>query len=138
MTIIYNIDKNKVKIFDVDFVKNNKNNCYLIINGKQRELCDYLNMNEIKIENNQLKIKLIEIKLITSMRCMFYNCSSLVSLPDISKWNTANVTDMRFMFYDCSSLKSFPDISKWKLNKELDKEDMFKGCNERIIPEKFK
>ena len=72
------------------------------------------------------------------MSFMFENCSSLVSLPDISKWNTSNVTDMRRMFENCSSLKSFPDISKWKLNKELDKEDMFKGCDERIIPEKFK
>ena len=114
------------------------NNCYLIINGKQRELCDYLYMNEIKIENNQLKIKLIEIKHITNMSYMFGNCSSLVSLPDISKWNTANVTDMRYMFSKCSSLVSLPDISKWKLNKKLYKEDMFKGCNERIIPEKFK
>ena len=76
-----------------------------------RELCDYLNMNEIKIENNQLKIKLIEIKHITNMSHMFDFCSSLVSLPD---------------------------ISKWKLNKELYKEDMLLGCNERIIPEKFK
>ena len=65
---------------------------------------------------------------------MFENCSSLVSLPDISK----NVTTMINMFKNCSSLKSFPDISKWKLSKELDKQYMFKGCDERIIPEKFK
>ena len=95
-------------------------------------------MNKIKIENNQLKIKLIEIKNVTNMRRIFYNCRSLVSLPDISKWNTFNVTTMKYMFKNCSSLKSFPDISKWKLNKELDKQYMFKGCDERIIPEKFK
>ena len=47
---------------------------------------------------------------------MFYGCSSLISLPDISKWNTKNVTDMGYMFYECSSLKSLPDISKWKTN----------------------
>ena len=44
---------------------------------------------------------------------MFYNCSSLKSLPDISKWNTNKVIDMSDMFYNCSSLKSLPDISKW-------------------------
>ena len=100
MTIIYNINKNNnyITIFGEDFVKNNKNNCYLIINGKQRELCDYLYMNEIKIENNQLKIQLIEIKHITNMSWMFSNCSSLVSLPDISKWNIVIVTNMRCMF----------------------------------------
>ncbi len=32
MTIIYNIDKEKlIKIFDRDFIQKNKNNCYLII-----------------------------------------------------------------------------------------------------------
>ena len=42
-------------------------------------------MNEIQIENNQLKIKLIENKHITNMSYMLDNCSSSVSLPDISK-----------------------------------------------------
>ena len=42
----------------------------------------------------------------------FYNCVSLKSLPDISKWNTSNVFDMSGMFANCSSLSSLPDISK--------------------------
>ena len=33
---------------------------------------------------------------------MFYGCSSLSSLPDISNWNTNNVTDMNYMFYECN------------------------------------
>ena len=69
---------------------------------------------------------------------MFYDCSSLQSLPDISKWNTENVTDMISMFRSCSSLQSLPDLSKWKLNKKLKKEGMFEGVNINIIPQKFK
>jgi len=131
MTIIYNVDKNEngIKIFGEDFVKNNKNNCYLIINGKQRELCDYLNMNEIKIENNQLKIKLIENKHITNMGSIFYYCSSLISLPDISKWNTANVTNMGSIFYYCRSLVSLPDISKWNTANVTNMSCMFYYCS---------
>ena len=72
------------------------------------------------------------------MSCMFYNCSSLNSLPDISNWNTSNVTDMSCMFSHCSSLNSLPDITKWDIKKLKNKGDMFKGCKERIIPEKFK
>ena len=41
------------------------------------------------------------------MRNMFYNCLSLSSLPDISKWNTNNINNMRGMFYNCLSLLSF-------------------------------
>ena len=36
---------------------------------------------------------------------MFYECESLISLPDISKWNTKNVSNMVGMFYECKSLK---------------------------------
>ena len=39
-----------------------------------------------------------------NMSHMFYNCSSLLSLPDILEWNTDFVIDMSSMFYNCSSL----------------------------------
>ena len=46
------------------------------------------------------------------MSDMFSGCPSLLSLPDISKWNTNNVTNMYSMFNGCFSLSSIPDISK--------------------------
>ena len=50
------------------------------------------------------------------MSSIFKNCSSLLSLPDISKWNTdAYISGM---FDNCSSLSSLSDISKWKKLKE--------------------
>ena len=72
--------------------------------------------NTTNYNNNKLKIKLKVIDKVTNMNNMFYGCSSLSSLPDISKWNTNNVTNMSFMFYRCSSLLSLPDISKWNTN----------------------
>ena len=50
---------------------------------------------------------------VTDMNNIFNSCSSLLSLPNISKWNTNNVTDISYMFNWCSSLSSLPDISKW-------------------------
>ena len=44
---------------------------------------------------------------------IFAQCSSLSSLPDISKWNTENVTDKNGMFYKCSNLLLIPEISNW-------------------------
>ena len=35
---------------------------------------------------------------VTNMSCMFSNCSSLKSLPDISKWDTKNVNNIRLIF----------------------------------------
>jgi len=46
---------------------------------------------------------------------MFAGCSSLISLPDISNWNTKNIEDMYSLFCNCSSLISLPDISKWDI-----------------------
>ena len=36
---------------------------------------------------------------------MFYECHSLVSVPDISEWNLEKVRDISKMFYGCKSLK---------------------------------
>ena len=58
---------------------------------------------------------------------MFYNCSSLSSLPDISKWNTSNVNYMSDMFYRCYSLISLPDLSKWNTN--IDKDILYESFN---------
>ena len=73
---------------------------------------------------------------------MFFGCSSLSSLPDISKWNTINVNDMRFMFYGCSSLSSLPDISKWNTINVNVMRYMFYGCSNiifsKLIKSKFK
>ena len=35
----------------------------------------------------------------------------------MSKWNINNATNMKSLFYKCSSLQSLPDISKWTTNK---------------------
>ena len=78
ITIIYNIKKSqrkegKIRIFGENFVKNNKNKCKIIIDGKEYELMEEFNIN---IEE-RIEIKLIEISKITDMSYMFSGCSSL-------------------------------------------------------------
>ena len=102
MIIIYKTEnKSRIRIFGEQFIKNNKKNCKIIIENKEQDISEYINVNE-KITN--LKIKLKEIKTITNMSYMFSDCKSLISLPDISNWNTNNVTDMSHMFDNCESL----------------------------------
>ena len=66
---------------------------------------------------------------------MFYDCKSLVSLPDISKWNVSKVTNMKALFYGCESLQCFPDISNWNIinNTNINKENMFYGSKKSNI-----
>ena len=44
---------------------------------------------------------------VTNMSNMFYNCSSLTSIPQL---DTSNVTNMTQMFYNCSKLTSIPQL----------------------------
>ena len=46
---------------------------------------------------------------VTDMSGMFTGCSLLISLPDISKWDTKNVKYMSCMFNGCHNLlNSYP------------------------------
>ena len=60
ITIMYKIEKEveKIQIFGDNFVKNNKNNCYLLIEGKQRELCSELILKNMKTEQKKIICKL--------------------------------------------------------------------------------
>ena len=73
MTLLYEIKEDPVRIFGKGFVERNKNNCYLLINGKERELCRELYKNEINPTNGIFNIILIEKKPITDMSFMFSN-----------------------------------------------------------------
>ena len=59
---------------------------------------------------------------------VFYNCESLETLPNISKWNIDNAISLKGMFYNCESLKSIPDISKWNTSNVIEMNEIFFGC----------
>ena len=91
MTIVYNRKKkNIIKLFGKDFVSNNIDNCYLLIDGVQKTLCENYIFSIYEIQ--RFEIELIETKPITDMQYMFCRCDLLESLPDISNWDMKNVT----------------------------------------------
>ena len=59
---------------------------------------------------------------------MFYNCSSLFSLPDISIWNAENIDKMDYIFSNCSSLVSLPNLSKWNTSNLKTMECLLSNC----------
>ena len=65
---------------------------------------------------------------VSNMSNLFNGCSSLISLPDISQWNTTNVSNMSNLFNGCSSLQTLPDLSLWKTDNLTDISYMFIGC----------
>jgi surface protein len=141
MKLIYQLnEKNKdnyINLFGKSFVKNNKNNCILIINNKLYNLMDkyYFNIQDNNI-NDILIIKLIEKNKITDMSYMFYECASLLSIVNFSKRKPNNVNNTSYMFYGCSSLNDLSDISTLITDKVIDISYMFFGCiSLKILPD---
>lgn len=67
---------------------------------------------------------------IDDLSSLFYNCSSLISIPLL---DTANVTDMSSMFFDCMNLTSVQELDTSNV---INMNSMFAGCmNLTSIPE---
>ena len=79
-----------------------------------------------------LELDFLDINNIIDMIGIFKGCSSLISLPYISHWNTEKINNMNSLFDGCSSLKSLPDISKWNMKNMKNISEMFKGCSSLI------
>ena len=88
--IIYKIDKtkDKIKIFNEEFVQKYKNKCKIIYENKEHKLKEELETK--KIQKNKIEIKLKGIENINNISGMLYQCNSLFSLPNVSKWNKNN------------------------------------------------
>ena len=111
----------KIELFGDFFVNNNKENCFLVINGNVQELSRYIHLTKIIDDSNIstrneiiLEITMIEKseKRITDMSFMFYKNSSLLD-ADFSNFDMEHIINVNSMFYNCSSFTKLPDISDW-------------------------
>ena len=97
-------DKLTIKIIFFQKIKNKSymfDGCPYLISFFQKEKY-YIkkNLNDFNYDkkyNNKYGCSII-FNYVTDMSRMFYNCFSLKSLLDISKWNTNNVKDMSYIF----------------------------------------
>ena len=96
---------------------------------------EYNNIKIEKIKNFNNNNKQLDLKWDTNISAIneiFANCSSLISLPDISKWDTSKVIDMNKIFYNCRNLSSLSDISEWDTNNATNMDGMFFNCSSLI------
>ena len=130
INLIYKVDtkKKEVRLFNNDFIEKNKNYCRTIFNGIEEDLKEFITFPADTIID-KFQIKLKGIVNITHISSMFRWCKSLISIPDIAKWDTSNITNMSGMFYKCESLSPLPDISKWNISYVNDISNMFYMCN---------
>ena len=127
--LTYKLNKKKINLFGTIFVRNNKNNVNMEINGIEKELKEYYELDTSEKEKEILNVKVTMNKEAIDLNNMFNECSSLISLDGISEWNTSNIINLSCFFKGCSSLTSLPDISNWDTSNVIDMSYMFKGCS---------
>ena len=74
---------------------------------------------------------------------MFSDCSSLESIPDLSKWDLSNVTNNNNMFQGCRHdfLKEkifcddYDDKNKYELNIKVDKNNIIRNDDLKFFPQ---
>lgn len=110
-----NNENKTIKIFGSKFIENNKDIWKIIINKEERELCEYLDIQNIKNDKNPniLEVKLKQIKLFTDLSYMFSDCSNLFYIEGVSNLNISNIETIKNLLFGCSSLSFIPDISNW-------------------------
>ena len=150
-----NSNYDSIRIFGDIFVRNNIDNCKIVVEDKEYNLCCKMNKSKMKIIGNEYEIKLKIIEDLTDLSYMFHLCNSLLpsseinqmniskatnisylfsecqylsKLPDISKWNTVNVENMGCIFAGGQSLLSLPDISQWNTSNIKNMMGVFAGC----------
>ena len=138
ITLIYKPNgKNKIRIFGGIFVENNIDICKLSVEGNEYKLMEEFNIQNLNLKDDNLVIKLRGINKVKDMSYMFHNCTTLLSSPDISNWDTSNITDMSSLFCGFNSLIP-PDISKWNTKNVTSLSHMFYKSPLTIMPDMSK
>ena len=105
---------NETKLFSKIFVKNNKKNFKIEIEGEIRELVEKY---EFRTKEKIVRVKLYANKNISeiNMYKMFSNCINLTYVNGISKLK--KIINLNKIFYNCISLSSIPDFNDWEIRK---------------------
>ena len=77
---------------------------------------------------HEKNMRFSRIDFVEDMSFMFYGCTSLERLPNISSWNSINVNDMSYLFRNCSSLKYLSNLSQLNTINVTNISYMFYGC----------
>ena len=140
ITLRYKIDPSnndtiKTRIFGKKFVENQSSSFLFWSSSKLKifyedneyKFSQYFEFKNIK-RKKFLEIRLKGINYIKDMSHMFSDCESLITLPNITKWDTKEISDMSHMFKGCKSLKFLPDISQWSTDNVVSVASMFENC----------
>ena len=113
----------KVNILGEKFVKNNRNNIELVINGIKSELIE-----KYKLKKGENIVEIIIKNKILSLEDMFYYCESLRNIDGLKYLDVKEINNFSGMFLGCSSLSDLKPIQNWNVSNGNKFSYMFSGC----------
>ena len=120
-----NIDKEGyVNIIGKNFYNENKDKISLIINGKEDNLS-----YKYKLQKGINKIKITLKEEIKNLSYLFCECTSLIDIKALNKWNVSNVNNLTCLFYGCTSLKEISGLKKWDVKNVNYFDYLLYGCS---------
>ena len=125
-----NNNNNKIHIFGNDFVTNNRNKLFLIINNKKSKL-----KSKIKVDEDYLEVILVQNSnnYITDLSCMFEKCKYLMGFNEYKGHSLIkfdSVKDVSSMFKGCSETEEL-DLSFFPFLVNIENmKNLFCGCKE--------
>ena len=123
------LKENEIRLFSSEFVEKNKDKCKIIYEGKEYELIDIFNHENINNDTKIIQFKLKGINNIVDMSNIFCQCRALKSLPDISFWDISKMINLSCIFKKCINLENVSDISNWDTSNVTNMDSIFAGCS---------
>jgi len=117
-------EEKEENIFGEKFVKNNKNNIELEINGEKSKLVKRYKL--IKGINN---IKMLIKNKLTNLEYMFYKCKSLKDINELKYLDIKDINNFEYMFCGCSSLSDIKSLQNWNVSNGNNFKGMFGECS---------
>ena len=117
LRIIYRIIKtrDKIKIFNSDFVQAFKNKLKISYLNKDNKLKDEFDIKNINKDKIEIKLKgLKKINNLNELKGMLYGCESFLSIPNVSKWNKDNNINKINLFIS-NNINNKKDYNKLKI-----------------------
>ena len=137
ISVIFQNHHNR-NIFGHTFVKNNKNNCKVIINSSEYPLQEFYDLNCFLSEKEweewdnydeikRFELTLIEINNVKDMSYMFSNCGFNTCNNQVyfSEWDISNVSNLTNIF--SGYIGNITNISDWDTSNVNDMSHMFNG-----------
>ena len=100
-------NKGTYNIFGEKFVKNNKDNISLIINGAQNQL-----VNKCQLNKGENTVRIIIKNKLTNISHIFSSCKYLKNINELKYLDVTEVNDFSFIFNECSSLSNIKPLEK--------------------------